>query len=707
MKWNGFRRNERLWLAGAIGLMAVVALTVLVAAQPSVSAQPWNSEKVGTLRASPTPQVSPTASVGSAASEVPGLSLGISAQPSTICAFQETSCGVGVPESEVTMTAQASPNGLESWPSVQVAFVIETTAYDGVYDPSAGDPGGDVCAQSGGPVCEMSNGVCFFVTHAQQIANAIQAANPHSQVSFALVDYFATLIDFDDGDGAEYHVDIPTFISPDGFGPAVAGTLQAIQLGGGCTYSDSDLYDNIIHSSSITALFGTIIGSGLDWSPNTHHVIVWQGSTCPRAIGCSEDYSVSPSDYAGFGGKSMSSTCEPSYTFGTIQSPNCEGWVTSEDGNATHSIAALARTAPECTDSIGGVCTIDMIDLWDGVTDPWSRAWPSGVSGGGPMGVDVQADVARILLAGCELAAATGGTWNGPAFFTCPNGQAGSLQPVFATSTSNQNTANPSLYAAYREVGFGPIQTTLVANGTKEPLFQFVPFGSIKVDTSKGFTTRCTLQDGVLWQGPGNCGSNPAVFNGSNGFSYYGWNWSARPGENSMYLGDVWSVQFWVYASGPPYAVVPVDSCITLACKIAGSTSVQGVYTSATYTPVTNHSAITQSWPVATVDVQSTPPVALPTAAPPPPPPPPPGIGIPIAPTLPALVGVGIPTQVGVGNVAMQATAAGWIAAGFMRVTVKNRPISMAVAALSGKTAHSKFESAMASQTGPGLGRFE
>ena len=142
MKWNGVGKHNALWISGMAALVAITALTVLVAAQPSVSAQPWHAEKVGTgtLRASPTPQVSPVASTTPAAGQVPGLALGISAQPAAICAYQETSCGVGIPESQVTLTAQASPNGLESWPSVQVAFIIETTAYDGVYDPGAGTP---------------------------------------------------------------------------------------------------------------------------------------------------------------------------------------------------------------------------------------------------------------------------------------------------------------------------------------------------------------------------------------------------------------------------------------------------------------------------------------------------------------------------------------------------------------------------------------
>jgi hypothetical protein len=35
-----------------------------------------------------------------------------------------------------------------------------------------------------------------------------------------------------------------------------------------------------------------------------------------------------------------------------------------------------------------------------------------------------------------------------------------------------------------------------------------------------------------------------------------------------MYLGDVWTVSFLVYAAGPPLATVPVDSCTTLFCKV-------------------------------------------------------------------------------------------------------------------------------------------
>src|SRR5580658_9753666 len=78
-------------------------------------------------------------SIGAAAA-VPGLSLSIADDPHAICAFNVETCTADAGQSRVTMTAAASPNGEQSWPAVQIAFVMETTAYDGVYDPTAGDP---------------------------------------------------------------------------------------------------------------------------------------------------------------------------------------------------------------------------------------------------------------------------------------------------------------------------------------------------------------------------------------------------------------------------------------------------------------------------------------------------------------------------------------------------------------------------------------
>ncbi|MGI0053214.1 MAG: hypothetical protein ACRECR_03015, partial [Thermoplasmata archaeon] len=415
--------------------LALAALVVLVLVGSFAASTPTMTSSVHPSTSPAGPQAAPVVSLGQSAAAspsiqaIPGLTLFIADNPSAVCAYGGTSCAAGNGVSRVTMTAEASPNGIEAWPAVQVAFVIETTDYDGVYDPSVGDPGGDVCAPATGTVCDESNGVPFFVAHAQQIAGAIQAANPHSQVSFAMVDYFATLDNFDDGDGLEYHVDIPAFIPADQFGSAVAGSFQAEVLSGGYIYSDSDNSDNILHSSIITALYGTIIGSGLDWSPNTHHVIVWMGSTVPRDPSYTVDYAPSSSDYANSCQNCFSSGCEPAHSYGAVSSPNCEGWISSSDGNVTHSIAGLARTAPECTDSIGKVCTVDVIDLYDGVTNPYSKQWkgPSTATTG-PGGSIPWADVTKTLLAGCDLAAATGGTWDGPNFFSCPDGQTGQLQ---------------------------------------------------------------------------------------------------------------------------------------------------------------------------------------------------------------------------------------------------------------------------------------
>jgi len=627
------------------------------------------------------------------------LQLGVTDNPGTICAYDLASCAAGVGESRVTLSANAGGSGFLAWPDVQVAFVVETTSMDGVYDPSAGDPGGDPCVGTQGYLCEESNGVPFFVAHAQDIANSISAANPHSHVTFAMVDYFATLDNFDDGDGSEYHVDIQQFVASADFGGAVTSTFQAQVLGGGWVYSDSDMSDNQIHSSVITAMYGTIIGSGLTWANDTHHVIVWMGSTCPRDPDCVENYCVSSSDYSGGGGCSASPTCEPSYQFLDGSSPKCEGWVRSQDGNVNDSIAQLAKTAPSCTDSIGGVCTVDAIDLWDTPTDPLSKGWPTGRANGGPGGSAVVTNVQHILLAGCDIAAATGGTWDGPSFFTCPSGQEGTLQYVPHGPATKPNLNNPTLLIAFREIGFGPVLETQVASGSNRPIFTFVPFGHIAFAPDLSPSQQCQ-RHGANLKG---CGAPKEYY--ENGVHFLGWNWSSNKSQNNMFIGDSWTASFNVMATGGPFTTVPLHACITTACKAAGSTEVNGFYSSASFVPFTNNSITTESFPLALITVQLTPTLSPAGAPPPPPPPAPPAFPI-VAPTA-----VGVPQQIGIGNnvgvanISLQAASAGFLGAGFVRVQLKNKPVAMRVAAKSG-TITSKFDSASAKQ-GTGVGRFE
>jgi hypothetical protein len=707
------RPNSRQgWALLGFGVMLGAIVVILLCPGPATTSQ---------SSARPVDFITPT-TAGTATSAVPTLDLSISDSPAAICVDLTTSCAAGVGESRVTLTATAPQAGFESWPAVQIVFVIETTVYDGVYDPTAGDPGNDQCAINNGPsggACEESNGVPWFVTNAQLIANLIQSANPHTTVSFALVDYFATLDVMDDGDGEEYHVDIPQFVPAGQFGADVSSTLGSTVLTGGYRYSDSDFSDNILHSSSITALYGAIIGSGLDWSNDTHHVVVWMGATAPRDPSYVQDYCVSPSSHYTVGQLTglpcFSPSCEPSYSFGASSSPQCEGWVNSQNGNASDSIAGLAHTAPACTSSIGGVCTIDTIDLWATSTDPNSPGWPAGDAvpalQGGPNGPMVDQNVERVLLAGCDLAAATGGTWDGPSFFQCPNGQQGTLAPSFLGPFGSPNLANPSLAAAFRQVGFGPVTSDVVAVATwnTHPLFQFVPIGNIAVVPGSGaqFRTECVLPDGS--PSP-HCPVVPSIRTIVTGpgrnVTVYGWNWSTYQYQDLMVSGDTWVASFWVEAIGPPYGTVPVDACSTTACSLAGSRSIDGYATSATYLPVTNVSLIVQSFPLATINVQPPPSVALPPTLPPPGvPPPPPGVPVASPAPIPTLLGVG--AQVGVASLSLQAAAAGFLAAGFTTISVRNKPMSIAVAALAQKSGpvKSRFED-LSSKEG-GIGHFE
>ncbi|MCI4368497.1 MAG: hypothetical protein L3K09_02900, partial [Thermoplasmata archaeon] len=502
------------------------------------------------------------------------------------------------------------------------------------------------------------------------------------------------------------HVDIATFVPASSFGSAVVSTFQAQVLGGGYT-GIFGLDDNFLHSPSIAALYGALVGSGLDWSPDTHHVIVYMGSSAPRDPSYAENYYVSGFDPCCGGNQADGWTCEPSMSFGVAVMPNCEGWVRSQDGNSTHSIAGLAHTAQQCVESIGHVCTIDTIDLWDTPTDPYSPGWPktnpwphNGIQIGPGAPLVIQ-DSEHILEAGCDLAAATGGTWDGPSYWTCANGVQGSLQYVAHGSLGTPNGYNPTLMNAFRLVGFGPIEQTLVANGTKLPMFTYVPIGHIQVSSNPAWSTACVTPTGFQ----AHCQKIPTIYR-TNGVLQYGWNWSTVPAENSMYLGDSWTVSFNVISAGGPNQLVPVDACTTLDCKARNSGSLNGIFSWANYAPIANGTPITQSFPLATVTVQG--PVGPNFAPPTPPPPPiaPPGLPILTAPALPIVQPVGTLNTIGVSNLSVQAVSAGFLGAGFTRVGMKNRPVALRVAAKSANF-QSKFDKASAQGSSTSLGHFE
>ncbi|MCI4320881.1 MAG: hypothetical protein L3K05_01050 [Thermoplasmata archaeon] len=643
----------------------------------------------------------PAASLGSS------LSLGVSAAPATICAFGISSCPAGVAETRVTLSAGAQTAPTPFWPNVQVAFVIETTAYDGFYYHYYGYPGSDKCADGGGadnPPCEESNGGPFFLAHSQEIANEISSANPHSNVSFAMVDFFGTDCgDWNDcGDSSKYSVDIPQFVPAADFGTAVQEAVASNAFGGGYI-TIVGLDDNFLHSPSITALYGAIIGSNLDWSANTHHVIVLIGSTAPRDPSYVENYKVSPFDLCCGGSQTNGWTCEPSFIFADGVMPNCEGWVHSQDGNRNDSIAALAHTTHNCIDSIGHTCTVDTIDLWDTATDPLSAGWPTGHGpGSGPGGSAVLSNTEHVISAGCDLAAATGGSWDGPSFASCPNGQSGTLAYVPHGPIPTPNVQNPTLYAALRGIGFGPVYQTLVANGSNAPMFNYAPYGGIRLSATPQFATSCETSDGRDVLG---CQQTPYVRTIGT-IPTLSWNFSTIPKYNAMYVGDTWSTSFDVISQNGQTGVVPVDACTTSQCKASGSTSVNGIYTWAYYVPRANGSAVHQSFPVATVNVELTATGVVGTGPPPPFPPGPPGVPIPVAPNIPIASPIATGSTVGIASLSLNAAAAGFLGAGFVRVSMKNRPIAMQIAAMGGKGQGSKFDKAVR-EGGSSIGKFE
>ena len=133
----GRTRGPLFGVAIALAIGLTVLLSILGVAGQGLGAATMQSKPLsggtGTVAATSAPALS--------TQTYTPLSLSIGAVPHSICVDDSPLCSAQVGESQVTLTAAAPNVGLATWPSVQVAFVIETTVYDGVYDPSAGDSG--------------------------------------------------------------------------------------------------------------------------------------------------------------------------------------------------------------------------------------------------------------------------------------------------------------------------------------------------------------------------------------------------------------------------------------------------------------------------------------------------------------------------------------------------------------------------------------
>lgn len=677
------------------------------------------------------------------------VDLGIAASPGTICALAAPTCSPGTVDARIQLNLTAPDTGVVAWPAVQMLFLAETSLDDGVWNPSAvGNAGPERAASvpyfehlAGRTIQHLqfaTNLLPMFVNNSYEFTAAIQAAHPVTRMTFAFADFFATHDHWDPGGGSSYHVDVSKFLPPSAFSGALNGSFRTVVLGANFTLPSSSFAQNFVQSDIITALFGALEGVGLNWSDSAHHVVVWLGASDPRAVDaelpsvgryCSTfaaevNFSLATSD--GESPECSGGRCEPAYAFTPqLASPACEGWGDSQDNISSDSIAALAHSSPDCVGSLGGNCTIDVIEpnageLVESPTVPptffdvynSTLAWAYTQS-------DEWANSYLVNTAACEIATLTGGSWNGPSSivagdppnwggakpFTC-HGRSGTLPEHPSGMTVGNLTLsylaeftpmNASLDARFLPayaglgVGYPPGRITATAAFDASPAVDFVPWASFRPAAPTGVTITCRGTPGPYPIHCANATTERLVE--PSGVPSLGWNFSDDPNANFLAPRESVEVAFDVVAVGGPYnRSIPVDACITLGCRANGSFSVDGAYSAATYVWAASETSTpsAHSFPAALVTVigpaspipASAPPPAQPPAAPQLPEPAPPvlvpqPIPAPAAPVPGAVAALTAPT------VALAATAAGVIAAAVVRA-VQRTPNAVRIAVRSG-----------------------
>ena len=230
-------------------------------------------------------------------------------------------------------------------------------------------------------------------------------------------------------------------------------------------------------------------------------------------------------------------------------------------------------------------------------------------------------------------------------------------------------------------------------------MFTYIPPPNFAVASPPEYAVSCTSPSGTFF----NCPTLPTV-HPLFGTSVYGWNWSANASLNQMYYGDEWRVSFNLVNTGPPYGTVPAIVCDTKTCLSDGSVPVLGHVLVGALPPAEHDDAGDHVVPVSPSSsfrssacrparssrrrLRSFPPRSRSSSRR----------------RSPIRCRSGCPIVTPVGTFSIQATAAGLLMAGITRLTLKNKPIAMQIAAKTGP-AQSKFDAAQ--RQGPATGHFE
>lgn len=178
------------------------------------------------------------------------------------------------------------------------------------------------------------------------------------------------------------------------------------------------------------------------------------------------------------------------------------------------------------------------------------------------------------------------------------------------------------------------------------------------------------------------CGALPGVAALPNGNSVLRWSWGVPSTNNTLLVGDTWTVSFNEVAVGPPFGLDPIDACSTALCNSSAVQAVDGFVAGLSFSPYGNDTIATDTAPLARVDVLAgpTPPNTVPGSAPPSSPPPigaPLPIGTPTPPLpTPSPVANAVSSAISSasGTLSLTALAGGLVGAGVARGSLRASP---------------------------------